>query len=92
MNYLIGIDIGTSATKTVLFDENCRVIASASREYPLYQPQNGWAEQKPEDWRDAVTATLQAVVKKRRCRQRRSRALAFPGRCMDWSCWMKRTK
>ena len=64
MNYLIGIDIGTSATKTVLFDENCRVIASASREYPLYQPQNGWAEQKPEDWRDAVTATLQAVVKK----------------------------
>ena len=32
MNYLIGIDIGTSATKTVLFDENCRVIASASRE------------------------------------------------------------
>ena len=44
MQYLIGIDIGTSATKTVLFDEDCRVIASASEEYPLYQPQNGWAE------------------------------------------------
>ena len=62
MNYLIGIDVGTSATKTVLFDETGTVIASASQEYPLYQPKNGWAEQNPEDWRDAVLATLTAVV------------------------------
>ena len=57
MNYLIGIDIGTSATKTVLFDENGTVIASASREYPLYQPENGWAEQRPQDWREAAIDT-----------------------------------
>ncbi len=62
MNYLIGIDVGTSATKTVLFDEAGHVVASASREYPLYQPKNGWAEQKPEDWRDAVLATLKDVM------------------------------
>ena len=61
MNYLIGIDVGTSATKTVLFDETGKVVASASREYPMYQPQNGWAEQKPEDWRDAVLETLSKV-------------------------------
>ncbi|WOC32945.1 MULTISPECIES: xylulokinase [Caproicibacterium] len=64
MQYLIGIDIGTSATKTVLFDEECRVIVSASEEYPLYQPQNGWAEQRPEDWKHAVLATLTEVLKK----------------------------
>jgi len=62
MNYLIGIDVGTSATKTVLFNEAGTVMASASQEYPLYQPKNGWAEQKPEDWRDAVLATLERVV------------------------------
>ncbi len=62
MNYLIGIDVGTSATKTVLFDEAGTVMASASQEYPLYQPKNGWAEQKPEDWRDAVLATLERVA------------------------------
>ena len=64
MNYLIGIDVGTSATKTVLFDADGAVIASASQEYPLYQPKNGWAEQRPEDWRDAVLATLTEVVSK----------------------------
>lgn len=61
MNYLIGIDVGTSATKTVLFDENGQVIASASREYPMEQPHNGWAQQRPEDWRDAVLETLAKV-------------------------------
>ena len=62
MNYLLGIDVGTSATKTVLFDEKGTVIASASQEYPMYQPENGWAEQKPEDWRDAVLKTIKEVV------------------------------
>ena len=62
MKYLIGIDLGTSATKTVLFDESCRVIASASREYPLYQPQNGWAEQDPADWAKAALETLKEVM------------------------------
>ncbi len=42
MKYLIGIDIGTSATKTVMFDEKFGVICSSSQEYPMYQPQNGW--------------------------------------------------
>ena len=63
MNYLIGIDLGTSSTKTVLFDEAGNVIASAGKDYPLYTPNNGWAEQKPEDWRDAALETIAKVVK-----------------------------
>lgn len=63
MKYLIGIDIGTSATKTVLFDENCQVVRSSSQEYPLYQPQNGWAEQEPLDWYGAVLKTVKDVVR-----------------------------
>ena len=63
MRYLIGIDLGTSATKTVLFDEEGGIVASASQEYPMYQPQNGWAEQRPEEWRDAALTTITKVVK-----------------------------
>ena len=62
MRYLIGIDIGTSATKTVLFDESCQVVASASQEYPLYQPQNGWAEQDPREWWSAICDTIPKVL------------------------------
>ena len=60
--YLIGIDLGTSGTKTVLFDENGNVTASSTAEYPLIQPQNGWAEQDPELWWDACVTTLQQVM------------------------------
>lgn len=62
MNYLIGVDIGTSGTKTVLFNESGNVIASATEEYPLYQPQNGWAEQEPSDWWNATVHTLRKVI------------------------------
>ena len=60
MRYLLGIDVGTSGTKTVLFDEKGTVIASKSEEYPLSQPQNGWAEQNPADWWNAVKNTVKA--------------------------------
>ena len=46
MAYYIGVDIGTSGTKTVLFTAKGKTVASAAEEYPLYQPQNGYAEQE----------------------------------------------
>jgi len=64
MEYLLGIDIGTSGTKTVLFDTEGKVIASSTMEYPLYQPQNGWAEQEPEDWWNATAGTIRNVLQK----------------------------
>lgn len=64
MAYLIGVDIGTSGTKTVLFDEAGAVVASALCEYPLYQPKNGWAEQDPEDWWQATVTTIHTVLQK----------------------------
>lgn len=45
MSYFIGIDVGTSATKSVLFDETGKIVFSNSSEYELIQPQNGWAQQ-----------------------------------------------
>ena len=62
--YLIGVDIGTSGTKTVLFDTEGKVCASYTKEYPMAQPHNGWAEQRPEDWWGATVEGLQQVVKK----------------------------
>ena len=64
MKYLLGVDIGTSGTKTVLFDIGGNKIASATAEYPLYQPRNGWAEQSPLDWWNATVDTIREVLQK----------------------------
>ena len=64
MKYLIGIDVGTSGTKSVLFDTKGKEIASCTVEYPLYQPKNGWAEQDPHDWWNAVCETLRYLTER----------------------------
>lgn len=46
----IGVDLGTSAVKLLLMDENGKICKIVSREYPLYFPHPGWSEQNPEDW------------------------------------------
>ena len=64
MSYIIGVDCGTSGTKTVLFDELGTVVASHTIEYPMYQPKNGYAEQDPNDWASAMIDTIKAVMAK----------------------------
>ena len=46
----IGVDLGTSAVKLLLMDENGNIYKILSMEYPLYFPHPGWSEQNPEDW------------------------------------------
>ena len=43
--YFIGVDLGTSAVKLLLMDENGKIEKIVSKEYPLYFPHPGWSEQ-----------------------------------------------
>lgn len=62
LSYILGVDIGTSGTKTVLFSEDGVPVSSATYEYPLYTPQNGYAEQEPLDWWNAVVSGIKQVI------------------------------
>ena len=62
MKYLLGIDVGTSGAKVVLFDAEGRLVGSVTGEYPLLQPANGWAEQDPDEWWRAVVAGIAQLV------------------------------
>ncbi len=62
MQYLLGIDVGTSGVKTLLIDIEGHAVASAVAEYPLYAPKPLWAEQNPEDWWKATVCTIQQVL------------------------------
>lgn len=64
MAYFLGIDVGTSGTKTLLIDAAGQVIAQSDAEYPMHQPRPGWTEQDPEDWWKATVKTVRAVMKK----------------------------
>lgn len=63
MNYLIGTDIGTSGTKSILMDTNGRLIAQDLEEYDVLTPRPLWAEQWPDVWLKGVKDSIRAVVK-----------------------------
>ncbi|MCR5502645.1 MAG: xylulokinase [Lachnospiraceae bacterium] len=57
-----GIDLGTSAVKLLLMDETGSIKNIVSKEYPIYFPNPGWSEQKPEDWWTGVTEGLKELL------------------------------
>jgi xylulokinase len=56
----LGLDLGTSALKAVVIDTTGRVRAQAVAAYETQSPQDGWTEQRPDDWwracREAIVA------------------------------------
>lgn len=58
----IGIDLGTSAVKLLLMDEQGTIRNIVSKEYPLCFPKPGWSEQKPEDWYEQTVAGMKELL------------------------------
>ena len=58
----IGVDLGTSAVKLLLVDEQGRIENKVTREYPLSFPRPGWSEQNPADWWQAVQQGILALT------------------------------
>ncbi|WP_322907760.1 xylulokinase [Paenibacillus sp. SGZ-1009] len=62
MSYVIGVDLGTSAVKTVLVNRQGQVAFETSESYPLSQPKPGYSEQNPEDWVDKTLLSLRRLL------------------------------
>ena len=58
----IGIDLGTSAVKLLLLDEEGKIHKIVSKEYPLSFPHPGWSEQNPEDWYRQTVAGIRELT------------------------------
>ncbi len=61
--HLIAIDQGTSSSRTVIFDQNAAVVASAQQEFPQEYPQPGWVEHDPEAiWNSVLEVTKKSLA------------------------------
>nr|WP_200905943.1 gluconokinase [Paenibacillus sp. IHB B 3415] len=61
-SYMIGVDIGTTSTKAVLFEENGTIVTQSNQGYPLHQPSPSVAEQDPDQILQAVLHTISSVM------------------------------
>jgi xylulokinase len=79
MDYLLGIDIGTSSTKSVLLEESGTIVAIGQKEYDFDTPHPGWAEQEPEVWWNAAKETIQQVLQKSNIDPKHIKGIGFSG-------------
>jgi glycerol kinase len=64
--YILGIDLGTTITKAVIFDHDAKIKASVSLENKLYYPQPGWVEQDPDEILEVIQRVVGEVFKNSR--------------------------
>lgn len=79
MNYLLGTDIGTSGTKTILMDTDGNLIAQDLQEYDILTPKPLWAEQWPDVWLEATKASIKNTVEKSGIPAEKIRGIAISG-------------
>lgn len=63
MEYMIGVDLGTTSTKAVLFDDRNQVVASANKGYKLYRDAPDMAEEDLDEIFEALIDALSEVVR-----------------------------
>lgn len=86
MRYLIAHDIGTSGDKATLFDEEGRLLGSATKGYEVHIFHGNWAEQDAGDWWDAVCATTKSLLTDRGVSPEDVAVISFSGQMMGCLC------
>ncbi len=62
--YILAIDQGTTSSRTLLLDENLKIISSSQKEFNQIYPQPSWVEHSPDEIWDTQLYTIQDVIKK----------------------------
>lgn len=75
--YLIGIDLGTSSTKSALYQVEGKLISQASAEVALYYPKPGVVEQENEDFYTSAAATVRKCIESSGVEPKAIAAIAF---------------
>ncbi|UZW65592.1 FGGY-family carbohydrate kinase [Priestia flexa] len=79
MHYLLGTDIGTSGTKTILMDTEGNLIAQDLQEYDVLTPKPLWAEQCTEVWLQATKTSIRNTVQKSGIAAEKIQGIAISG-------------
>ena len=61
--YILALDQGTSSSRTIVFDHEGRICATAQKEFPQHFPKPGWVEHDPKDiWSSEASVIAEAIT------------------------------
>lgn len=79
MSVFLGIDIGTSGTKTLVVNEKGKILGEAAAGHRSFHPQPLWSEQDPEDWWKATVKSVRAAVQQAKVKPHDVKAIGLSG-------------
>ena len=90
-SFILAIDQGTTSSRAILFDQRCRIRASAQQEFRQHYPNPGWVEHEPEDLWKTTIATCRAVLRKAGVRAKEIAGLGITNQRETTIVWDRRT-
>ncbi len=91
MNYLLALDQGTSSSRSIVFDEQGRVVSQAQKELPQIFPRPGWVEHDPMEIWHAQLATAREALEKARLKASDIRAIGITNQRETTVVWNRKT-
>ena len=61
-DHILAIDQGTTSSRAMVFDKDCKIVSVAQEEFAQHFPQSGWVEHEPEDIWDTVVRTCRQAL------------------------------
>ena len=77
MKYLLGVDLGTSSTKSALYSVEGKLVAESTVEVPIYYPTPGVVEQDNDDFYETAARTVRNCIQESGIEPKQIAALAF---------------
>lgn len=62
VKYLLALDQGTTSSRAIVYDDRCRPVATAQREFRQHFPQPGWVEHDAAEIWESVLSTAREAV------------------------------
>ena len=91
MSFILAIDQGTTSTRSIIFDENLKIIGAAQEEFTQHFPQSGWVEHNPNDLLGTTIKTCKSALNKNSIDPKEIAAIGITNQRETTLVWDKNT-
>lgn len=91
MSFILAIDQGTTSSRSIIFDENLKIIGSAQEEFTQHFPQSGWVEHNPKDLLETTISTCKLALNRTSIDPKKVAAIGITNQRETTLVWDKNT-
>ena len=88
---VMALDQGTTSSRSILFDENGKIIAEANAPLPCHYPQSGWVEQVPEEIWSSQSQTIESALAQAKLSMKDIAAVGITNQRESTIAWNRKT-